>query len=266
MAQESSQTLERNLLNPRTDIEQEIATLGPWFHNLHLPGDVQTAPDHPLGDFPRYKWQHMMSFVPQDLHGCRALDIGCNAGFYSFELAKRGAEVTAIDTGRRYLDQASWAARKLQLSDRIHFQLMDVYDLASLGRGFDLVLFLGVFYHLRYPLLGLDIVTSLAEGTLFFQTLTIPQDGWIECPRDLTIMDRDRMLVSAWPKMAFIEHSLEGDPTNWWVPNQAAIEAMLRSCGWQSMQYIGEEIYVCWDRQVGLPPGARSGLLKSLHP
>jgi len=263
MSRESSQTLERNLLNPRTNVEREIATLGPRFHNLHLPGDVQTAPDHPLGDFPRYKWQQMMPYVPQDLHGCQALDIGCNAGFYSFELAKRGAVVTAIDTGARYLSQASWAAQKLQVAGKIHFQLMDVYDLAALGRNFDLVLFLGVFYHLRYPLLGLDIVTSVTHGTLFFQTLTIPQEGRLECPRNLSIMERERMLASAWPKMAFIEHSLEGDPTNWWVPNPAAIEAMLRSSGWQSLQSLGGEIYLCRDRSVGLPMGSRPDLLKN---
>ncbi len=257
MLAESPHTMERNLLNPRTETERQIAALGPWFHNLHLPGGVQTAPDHPLGDFPRYKWQHMVPFVPTDLTGCSALDIGCNAGFYSFELAKRGAEVTAIDTGERYLSQASWAAEQLGLAGRIRFLLMDVYDLPSLRRMFDLVLFLGVFYHLPYPLLGLDIVTSVAQTTLFLQTLTMPQDGQMQCPRNIALADRDRMLDPAWPKMAFIEDSLEGDPTNWWVPNHAAVEAMLRSCGWHSITCLGEEIYHCRDRSVGLPPGAR---------
>ncbi len=257
MLTESPHTMERNLLNPRTETERQIAALGPWFHNLHLPGGVQTAPDHPLGDFPRYKWQHMVPFVPADLTGCSALDIGCNAGFYSFELAKRGAEVTAMDTGERYLSQASWAAEKFGLAGRIHFLSMDVYDLRSLRRTFDLVLFLGVFYHLRYPLLGLDIVTSVARTTLFFQTLTMPQDGQMQCPRNIALADRDRMLDSAWPKMAFIEDSLEGDPTNWWVPNHAAVEAMLRSCGWRSITCLGEEIYHCQDRSAGLPLGAR---------
>lgn len=265
MSRESSQTLERNLLNPRTDIEREIATLGPWFHNLHLPGGVQTAPNLPLGDFPRYKWQHMAPYAPEDLTGCSALDIGCNAGFYSFELAKRGARVTAIDTGERYLSQASWAADKLGLAGRIHFRLMDVYDLASLRQQFDLVLFLGVFYHLRYPLLGLDLVTAVTRTTLFFQTLTMPQEGRMKCPPDMTIADRERMLDSAWPKMAFIEDSLEGDPTNWWVPNHAAVEAMLRSCGWRSVESIGEEIYYCGNRSADLPLGARPEVMAGLN-
>jgi tRNA (mo5U34)-methyltransferase len=264
MLTELPNTLERNLQNPRTDTEREVATLGPWFHNLHLPGGVQTAPDHPLGDFPRYKWQHMAAELPQDLAGCAALDIGCNAGFYSFELARRGARVTAIDTGERYLSQASWAAQKLGLAGRIQFQRMDVYDLPALKRTFDLVLFLGVFYHLRYPLLGLDIVTSMTRGTLFFQTLTMPPPGPMECPRNIALAERDRLVDPAWPKMAFIENALEGDPTNWWVANHAAVEALLRSCGWQSIRCLGEEIYHCRDRSSGLPIGARPEVLSGL--
>ena len=86
--------------------------LAPWFHNLHLPDGRQTAPDHPLGDFPAFKWRQIAPHVPVHLAGRRALDIGCNAGFYSFELARRGAQVTAIDSDERYLAQARWAARQ----------------------------------------------------------------------------------------------------------------------------------------------------------
>lgn len=260
ISRECPPTLERNLSNPRTAVEREIAALGPWFHNLHLAGGVQTAPDHPLGDFPRYKWRQVEPHVPTDLRGCSALDIGCNAGFYSFELARRGAQVTAIDTGQRYLRQAAWAAEKLGLEGKVDFLMMDVYDLASLKQRFDLVLFLGVFYHLRYPLLGLDIVSSVTDSTLFFQTLSMSQQGPMVCPKNITIMDRDLMLNPSWPKMAFVENSLEGDPTNWWVPNQAAIEAMLRSCGWSSIQYLGEETYHCQGRSGGLPAGSLPGL------
>src|SRR3954452_25287462 len=86
----------------------EARNLGPWFHNLHLPDGTQTAPTYPLGDFPNMKWVQIAPHVPQDLTGLEALDIGCNAGFYSFELANRGANVRAIDIDKRYLAQASW--------------------------------------------------------------------------------------------------------------------------------------------------------------
>src|ERR671932_2784588 len=81
---------------PTPEREREIASLGPWFHNLHLPDGAQTAPNHALGDFPAFKWRELAPHLPSDLTGWRALDIGCNAGFYSFELAKRGASVTGV--------------------------------------------------------------------------------------------------------------------------------------------------------------------------
>ena len=90
---------------------REIAELAPWFHNLHLPGGLETAPDHPLGDFPAFKWLQLEPALPRDLVGWRALDIGCNAGFYTFELAKRGAQVTGLEIDSHYLEQALDRAR-----------------------------------------------------------------------------------------------------------------------------------------------------------
>src|SRR5687767_13591983 len=101
------------------DVCREIEELGPWFHNLHLPDGTQTAPDHFLGDFPRFKWEALSEHLPRDLRGWTALDIGCNAGFYTFELARRGARVTGIDVDPHYLDQARWAASQYGLEDRV---------------------------------------------------------------------------------------------------------------------------------------------------
>ena len=88
---------------------QEIEQLGPWFHNLHLPNGAQTAPHHTLGDFPAFKWQQLEDYIPADLSGWEVLDIGCNAGFYSIELARRCANVLGIDVDPHYLRQAEWA-------------------------------------------------------------------------------------------------------------------------------------------------------------
>src|SRR3954470_18550267 len=97
--------LQHHVSAPSPERETEIAALGPWFHNLHLPDGSQTAPLHPLGDFPRFKWNELAPLLPSDLEGWTVLDIGCNAGFYSFELARRGAQVTAIDVEPLFLRQ-----------------------------------------------------------------------------------------------------------------------------------------------------------------
>src|SRR3954464_7896023 len=86
-------------------IQTRIRELGHWFHNLNL-GGVQTAPDHFLGDYPAVKWSRFAGSIPADLSGKTVLDIGCNAGFYSLEMKRRGASrVVAIDSSEQYLDQ-----------------------------------------------------------------------------------------------------------------------------------------------------------------
>lgn len=230
---------------PASGLAAHAATLAPWFHNLHLPDGTQTAPNHPLGDFPAFKWTQLAPFIPMDLAGWRVLDIGCNAGFYSFELARRGARVTGIDVDAHFLRQARWAAEQFGVTDQVQFRQAQVYDLAHDAERYDLVLFMGVFYHLRYPLLGLDVVVEKVDRLLVFQTLTIPGDEVAEVPADQDFDDRNPMLAPGWPKMAFIEKKLAGDPTNWWAPNHAAVEAMLRSSGMDVLGRPGHEMYLC---------------------
>ncbi len=217
----------------------------PWFHNLHLPDGTQTAPNHPLGDFPAFKWREVAGHLPLDLTGWTALDLGCNAGFYAIELARRGAHVVALDKDPHFLRQAEWAIDRFGLRDRIEVRCGQVYDLARWTETFDLVLFLGVFYHLRYPLLGLDLVASRVKRRLLFQTLTMPGDAVFATPEDQAFDQRDALAEPGWPKMAFIEKKLAGDITNWWAPNHAAVEAMLRSTGLRVLARPGHEFYLC---------------------
>jgi tRNA (mo5U34)-methyltransferase len=226
-------------------VGETIARLGPWFQNLHLPNGEQTAPNHPLGDFPSFKWDAIAPHLPKNLSGWRALDIGCNAGFYSFQLAARGAEVLGIDCEPLYLTQAEWASRQFGMQDRVAFREMQIYDLARSAESFDLVLFMGVFYHLRYPMLGLDIVTQKVRKLLLFQTLTMPGEEVYADTTGLTINDRDALLHPGWPKMAFFENEFVGDRTNWWAPNHACVEAMLRTSGMRVLERPAHEIYLC---------------------
>lgn len=227
------------------DAARAAADLGPWFHNLHLPDGTQTAPDCPLGDFPAYKWNAIAPYVPENLNGWRVLDIGCNAGFYTFELAKRGARVLGIDADPHYLAQAEWAARQFDLSNRVEFRRMQVYELARWSETFDMVLFMGLLYHLRYPLLGLDIVTRTVGKLMILQTALLPGEEVAEDTSDCGLTERESMLQTGWPSMAFVEHSFCGDPTNWWIANRACVEAMLRSSGMRVIARPEAETLLC---------------------
>jgi tRNA (mo5U34)-methyltransferase len=154
--------------------------------------------------------------------------------------------VTGIDVEPLFLTQARWAAREFGLDHAIQFRRGQVYDLAREDDAYDLVLFMGVFYHLRYPLLALDIVADKVKRLLVFQTLTMPgEEVCADTRRDRDIMDREAFRTPGWPKMAFIEETFAGDPTNWWVPNHAGVEAMLRSSGLRVTGRPGHEIYLC---------------------
>ena len=79
-------------------LREEVEALAPWFHNIDLGDGVSTAPDHFLGDYPRFKYDRFAGALPADLTGKSVLDIGCNAGFYSVEMKRRGASrVLGVD-------------------------------------------------------------------------------------------------------------------------------------------------------------------------
>lgn len=226
----------------QTEIQERIDSLGPWFHDLDLKG-IRTAPRHPLGNFLQDLWRQVEPAFPRDMTGKTVLDIGCNAGFYSLRLHARGARVTGIEHDPRYLEQARFAAETLGAD--IDYRLMDVYDVDRLGQQFDYVLFMGVFYHLRHPLYALDKVARLPRERLVFQSMLRGRRGAAAVAPDYPITETAIFDDPAFPAMYFIEHSYAGDPTNWWVPNEAAMEAMLRSAGLRIDAHPSREVYFC---------------------
>src|ERR1700709_1775679 len=152
------------------EIRSRIDALGPWFHNLDLHG-VPTAPSHFLGDYPAVKWRNFAEIVPKSLKGKTVLDIGCNAGFYAMEMKRRGADrVLGLDSREEYLAQARFAAEVNDLD--VEFRNLSVYDVGRLVETFDLVIFMGVLYHLRHPLLALDLIHEHVAGDMMlFQSM-----------------------------------------------------------------------------------------------
>jgi tRNA (mo5U34)-methyltransferase len=242
----------------RSRIEQKIRDLGEWFHNMNFKG-VQTAPNHFLGDYPRVKWERFAHALPKDLSGKTVLDIGCNAGFYAIEMKRRGAErVVAIDDEERYLAQARLAAELS--SAKIEFRQLSVYDVGELNEKFDLVLFLGVLYHLRHPLLALDRIHEyVASDILAFQSMQRGARKVLPLPKDYDFWQTDIFEEEGFPIMYFIENCYAGDETNWWIPNRACAEAMLRSSGFTIVDHPEEEVFIC--RRSGRRFSAKSQTL-----
>lgn len=233
--------------NPKDNgalLEAQIHDLGPWFHNLTI-GGIQTAPDHFLGDYPQQKWQGFKHVIPGDLTGWTVLDVGCNAGFYSLEMKRRGADrVVGIDADARYLAQAEFAARAEGLD--VEFRQLTVYELARLGERFDLVIFMGVLYHLRHPLLALDLLHEHVVGNwLLFQSMQRGSDRVHPTPENYDFSDESPFASADFPSLYFVEHRYADDPTNWFIPNRSAAEAMLRSAGFVIEAHPEPEVYFC---------------------
>jgi tRNA (mo5U34)-methyltransferase len=244
-------------------LRARIDALAPWFHNINL-GGIWTAPDHFLGDYPGRKFQRFAHALPADLTGKSVLDIGCNAGFYSIEMKRRGAaRVLGIDWDDRYLGQARLAAEALAFED-VEFAKMSVYDVGSLGERFDVVIFMGVLYHLRHPLLALDLIREhVADDLLIFQSLTRGAKDVADIAPDYDFNEPDAFDEPGYPKLHFVEREFAHDWTNWWVPNRAANEAMLRAAGFTIESGPHDEVYVC---RAGPVPYAEYGAAAAVYP
>jgi tRNA (mo5U34)-methyltransferase len=164
--------------------------------------------------------------IPADLSGKSVLDVGAWDGFFSFEAERRNAQrVVAADSfawdESRGHSKAGFELARRQLGSRVEDVDIDVMDLSPERVGsFDLVLCLGVLYHLRHPLLGLERVASVTKEQLILETHV-----------DLALMRR--------PAMAFYPtHELYGDDTNWWGPNPLAVEAMLKDVGFSEVELV----------------------------
>ena len=236
-------------------IQQQVERLGPWFHNLDLRG-VQTAPAHFLGDYPNVKWKSFEQFIPDDLSGLSVLDIGCNAGFYSLEMKRRGAaRVLGVDFDVDYLKQARFAADVMQVD--VEFRELSVYHVANLRETFDVVLCLGLFYHLRHPLLALDLIHRHVARDLFvFQSMQRGSVDVAPIAGDYDFSEHTPFDEPGYPKLHFVERSYAHDNTNWWVPNRACSAAMLRSAGFLIESNPEQEVFIC--RRID-QPDARYG-------
>ncbi len=193
---------------------------GGWWHSFDLPDGtrikgVTTVADmrERLGQFP----------IPDDLHGARVLDIGAWDGWFSFEMERRGAEVLAIDCW----DNPRFRQIHRTLNSRVVYRQMDVYELTpeSVGR-FDIVLFMGVLYHLKHPLLALERVCALTTGLAAVDSFILREKH------------RPGENVENRPVMEFYEtDEFGGQRDNWCGPSLPCLMAMCRTAGFARVEH-----------------------------
>jgi tRNA (mo5U34)-methyltransferase len=204
------------------DLRSRVEALR-WYHTIDLGhGIITPGIDHTPQRFARLDF-------PPTLAGLSVLDIGAWDGFFSFEAERRGASrVVAADFyswhglgwGTR-VGKAGFELAREVLGSRVEDLDIDVMDLSAERIGtFDVVLFLGVLYHTHHPLLALERVASVTRGLLILET----------------VVD---MIGFSRPAMAFYpERELNNDPTNWWGPNVPAVNAMLRTVGFERVRIV----------------------------
>jgi tRNA (mo5U34)-methyltransferase len=179
--------------------------------------------------------------MPEDLTGKSVLDIGAWDGFFSFEAERRGASrVLAVDSfcwnGAGWGSKAGFELARRALNSKVEDAEMEVLDLSAEKIGtFDVVLFFGVLYHLRHPLLALEKVSSVTKSHLILET-------------------KVDLLSLRTPAMAFyLGDELNHDPTNWWAPNIPALCDMLRAVGFRRFEVVAkpDPWLVRWLRALG---------------
>jgi tRNA (mo5U34)-methyltransferase len=211
---------------------EAIAKQAKWHHRIEVAPGVWTPG---LQDTATVLSQIGM---PEDLSGMRVLDIGARDGFFTFEAERRGAsEVVALDNEPPH--HTGFAIAAELLGSKAKYVTENVYSLdpERFGR-FDLVLFLGVIYHLRHPLLALDRIHDVCarEALLLLETHMI-DEGLVDRAGDWRALADFHPDLSSLPIVQYYpEDMLGGDPTSKWAPNRVALEGWLRGSGFDPLE------------------------------
>jgi tRNA (mo5U34)-methyltransferase len=195
-------------------IQSRIASIPHWYHQIEVAPGITTPGTHAsalgLSDLDEIG-------LPRDRAGKRVLDIGARDGYFSFACERRGAEVVAMDYAAPEVTGFSVASDLLH--SQVEYRIENVYNLDPSRHGaFDIVLFLGVLYHLRNPLLALDRIRAVlrTNGLLLVET---------QLSTELNILWSKRPVWQFLPGDSFA-----GDHTNTWAPNLIGLQAAIEEC------------------------------------
>ena len=226
---------------------EELPSLGLWHHAIDLGDGISTSPNPEATYNPELRWKLIEPYLPEDLSGKSVLDLGCNSGFFSVKMKQRGASrVVAVDTFPTAIRQTKFLEKWFNVNFETVQEEAHVYCLTTEER-FDYVIYLGLFYHLKYPILVLDRLAEMTKSKLFFQTIFvppniqdfIPQEDYTKAEMNTTINTLD------FPRMMFLEGKFNNNLSTWWVSNQAAVISILRSARLKIIAKLEKGVYVC---------------------
>jgi SAM-dependent methyltransferase len=215
-----------------------------WKHTFEIVPGVVTP-----GDWGLTNSAHMLDTIygiPQDLRGLRALDIGTLDGIHAFELERRGASVTALDIQNPNVTGFNTAAKIL--GSKVEYVQGSVYELSTLlNQKYDIVLFFGVWYHLKNPVRAFNEVAGMltsagtlyAEGEALKEYVEVGEKPGSEKLRRLA----KEMGESELPISIFYPGRSKGDLWSWYVPNRACVEAWLSASGMKSLSHFWWDEY-----------------------
>ncbi len=220
----------------RREIEDGIDRLAPWFHCIDLGGGVKTKTASAVGepiDHPRPTWETVKACVPANLAGMTVLDVGCNAGFYSIEMKRRGAaRVLGLDAQRDLIRQAEFVREVLGLD--IEYGRKSVYDLDPFTLGqFDVTLALGLIYHCKHLVLALEKLFLITRRLLVLETAIYPPE---KAPESFEYEEGgERPTLHP---LAYVENRPEAKEAvyNWFLPSTASLVALLKNVGFDEIQ------------------------------
>jgi len=229
------------------ELLQELPSLGLWHHTIDLGYGLTTNPNQEAAYNPEMRWKLIEPYIPNDLNGKTVLDLGCNSGFFSVKMKQRGAsKVVAVEYVPNAIAQTKFLAKWFKVDLEIVQEEAHVFCLTTEER-FDYVIYMGLFYHLKYPILVLDRLAEMTKSKLFFQTIFVPPNIPDFIPKENYTKEEQNTLINSldFPRMMFLEKKFNNNLSTWWVSNQAVVISFLRSARLKIIAKLEKGIYVC---------------------